>query len=173
MDIELSAPDHVTADFVGEPGDRTFYVQAREDDEVVSLLVEKQQVSGLAKLLARLLAQVNASPPNVWDIASMRLVEPITPRWRVGDIAVGLEPDLGRFVIEVSELVASGEETDDSPDEGEQVRIWLTEDQAARLAAHAHWAVEQGRPTCEICGLPMDDPEDHLCPRDNGDARVL
>lgn len=171
MDIELSAPDHITADFVGEPGQRTFYVQARESEQTVSVLVEKQQVAGVAQLLGRLLGEVNASPPAVWDIAAMRLEQPLTPRWRAGAVAVGLEPELGRFVIELTEFLAEDEAAAEV--EPEKVRIWLTEEQAARLAAHAHWAVEQGRPTCRICGLPMDDPDEHLCPRSNGDARAL
>jgi uncharacterized repeat protein (TIGR03847 family) len=162
--VELSAPEHVTADFVGEPGDRTFYVQAIERGEEVSILVEKQQVASLAEVLRRLLAEVGGEPPTLWDIDSMRLREPITPRWRGGELAVGIDPQLGRFVIEVDELVEPG------TDEPERVRIWLDEDRAAVLAAHAEWAVEQGRPSCRVCGLPMD-PTGHLCPRTNGDPR--
>ena len=30
MEIEFTDPDHLTADFVGEPGRRTFYIQASE-----------------------------------------------------------------------------------------------------------------------------------------------
>lgn len=161
MDLELSSPDHVTADFVGEPGDRTFYVQAIEDAESVAVLVEKSQVAGLADLLTRLLAQVDAAPQPIWDIEEMRLREPVTPRWRAGAIAVGIDPQLGRFVLELTELVA------DEELEPEEVRIWLDEGQARVLAAHARWSVEQGRPTCRLCGLPMDE-DGHVCPRSNG-----
>lgn len=161
MDLELSSPDHVTADFIGEPGDRHFYVQAIEAGESVAVLVEKSQVAGLADLLTRLLAQVDAEPDNVWDIASMRLQEPIMPLWRAGAIAVGIDPQLGRFVIELTEFVAEEER------EPEEVRIWLDEPQARVLAAHATWTVQQGRPTCRLCGLPMD-PDGHVCPRSNG-----
>lgn len=161
MDLELSSPDHVTADFVGEPGNRTFYVQAAEDAESVAVLVEKSQVVGLADLLIRLLAQVDAEPETVWDIAAMRLQEPVTPRWRAGAIAVGIDPQIGRFVIELTELVT---EEDQEP---EEVRIWLDESQARTLAAHARWTVEQGRPSCRLCGLPMDQ-DGHVCPRSNG-----
>ena len=161
MDLELSSPDHVTADFVGEPGDRTFYVQAIEDAESVAILVEKSQVAGLADLLTRLLAQVEAVPEPIWDIEEMRLREPVMPRWRASAIAVGIDPQLGRFVIELTELVVEEER---EPDE---VRIWLDEGRARVLAAHARWSVEQGRPTCRLCGLPMDE-DGHVCPRSNG-----
>lgn len=161
MDLELSSPDHVTADFVGEPGDRTFYVQAIEDAESVAILVEKSQVAGLADLLTRLLAQVDAAPEPIWDIEEMRLREPVTPRWRAGAIAVGIDPQLGRFIVELTELVVEEER------EPEEVRIWLDEPRARVLAAHARWSVEQGRPTCRLCGLPMDE-DGHVCPRSNG-----
>lgn len=167
MDIELSQPDHVTADFVGEPGDRTFYVQASEEDEVVTVLVEKQQVAGLAGLLTDVLADVGAEPTSAWDIARMRLREPIAPRWRAGSVAVGVEPQLGRFLIELTEFVP-----EDDPREPERLRMWLTEEQARTVAAHAIWSVEQGRPACRLCGLPID-REGHVCPRTNGDARHL
>lgn len=167
MDIEFTAPQHVTADFVGEPGQRTFYVQAIEEGETVSVLVEKQQVAGIAELLTQLLAGIGSTPQSIWDITSMRLREPITPRWRAGSITVGLDSQHGRFVIEVSELVPESEDR-----EPQRVRIWVTKEQAQLLAAHARWSVEQGRPPCRLCGHPMD-PQGHVCPRSNGDARAL
>ncbi len=167
MDIEFTEPRHVTADFIGEPGQRTFYVQAVEEDETVSVLVEKQQVAGISELLTQLLAGMGFTPPTIWDINSMRLREPVTPRWRAGSITVGLAPQLGRFVIEVSEFVPEDEDR-----EPRRVRIWVSEEQAQLLAAHARWSVEQGRPPCRLCGLPMD-REGHVCPRLNGDARAL
>lgn len=167
MELEFTQPERLTADFVGEPGDRTFYLQAQDGEEEVSILVEKQQVAGIAELLERLLAGVDAAPYDVWDIPAMRLHEPVTPRWRGGQISVGLDPQLGHFVLEVTEFVP-----EDDPREPEVLRVWLSEDQAKLLAAHAAWAVEQGRPSCQLCGLPKD-PEGHTCPRTNGDARHL
>ncbi|MGH3441085.1 MAG: DUF3090 family protein [Nitriliruptorales bacterium] len=166
MSVELPTPDHVTADFVGEPGDRSFFIQAIENAEVVNILVEKGQVAGLAELLTELLGRVGSVPPSVWDVETMRLREPVVARWRGGAIAVGIEPALGRFLIEVTEFVPPDEERE--PDEA---RIWLSEEEAATLAAHAAWAVAQGRPTCRFCGLPLDEGEPHVCPRSNGDAR--
>lgn len=166
MIVELSSPEHVTADFLGEPGERTFFIQAIEDAEVVNILVEKVQVAGLAELLADLLAQVGSAPLPVWDVETMRLREPVEARWRGGAIAVGIEPALGRFLIEVTEFVPPDEER-----VPEEVRIWVDEAQAAVLAAHAAWAVAQGRPTCRLCGLPLDEGEAHVCPRTNGHLR--
>ncbi|MDQ4026817.1 MAG: DUF3090 domain-containing protein, partial [Actinomycetota bacterium] len=44
-------PTLFTADYVGEPGGRTFYLQARTDAGTLSFLLEKQQVSVLADRL--------------------------------------------------------------------------------------------------------------------------
>jgi hypothetical protein len=46
-------PTLFTADYVGEPGRRTFYLQARTDAATLSFLLEKQQVSVLADRLSR------------------------------------------------------------------------------------------------------------------------
>lgn len=165
MLFEVNEPSQVTADFVGEPGERTFYIQLTEAAETITVLVEKQQVKAVGDLLARLLGEAGVDVPQRWDVASMRLKEPLVARWRAGSVAVGHAPDLERFVIELTELLEEDEER-----EPERVRVWVTQEQAQKLAAHAIWSVEQGRPRCRLCGLPLD-PEGHLCPRMNGDAR--
>ena len=48
MVIELDPVDRITADAVGEPGERSFYLQARKGPMLITLLVEKQQVQLLA-----------------------------------------------------------------------------------------------------------------------------
>lgn len=165
MDIELVAPEHVTTDFLGQPGQRTFYLQASEQAETVSVLLEKGQVAGIAQALTELLAGIGGEPVRSWNIESMRLREPVTPRWRAGSVAVGIEPELGRFLIEATELIA-----EDEGREPEHVRIWISEDQARVVAAHAAWSVGQGRPACGLCGLPID-PDGHHCPRLDGNPR--
>jgi uncharacterized repeat protein (TIGR03847 family) len=166
MSLDFSEPEHITADFVGQPGQRTFYLQVAEEGHAVEVLVEKQQVAGLGELLRELLADVGTQPPVVWDVDGMRLREPLDPLWRAGSIGVGIDPQLGRVVMEVTEFVP-----EDEAREPEQMRIWLSESQAAWLAAHADWAVQQGRPECRLCGLPME-PDGHVCPRSNGDSRA-
>lgn len=165
--IELDAPHHATADYVGEPGDRTFYLQVEDDHQRVTVLVEKAQVEGLAGLLAQLLARVEDEPATDWDRRAMALRDPVEPRWRAGQIGAGIDPENGRVVIEVHELVA---EEDD--EEGELVRFSLDQDQARRLAAHAEEVVEQGRPRCQLCGRPTEPDGSHVCPSTNGHGRL-
>lgn len=163
IEAELPTPFHVTAGYTGMPGDRTFFVQAQDEHQLVTILVEKEQVAGLAELLARLLARVEDTPATDWDRDAMDLRTPIEPSWRAGEVSVGLDPDQGRFLLELTELVVEDEDR-----EPWELRVWLDQDQARRLAAHAADVVGQGRPRCELCGRPTDPDGDHVCPAMNG-----
>jgi uncharacterized repeat protein (TIGR03847 family) len=166
IDLELIDPHHVTAGWTGRPGARTFFVQAADEHQLVSLLLEKSQVEGLADLLTQLLARVDDTPATDWDREAMQLREPVEPRWRVGELTVGLDPERGRFVIELAELVVEEDA------EAREVRVWADQDQARRLAAHAAEQVDQGRPTCQLCGSPTEPDGSHVCPATNGHGRL-
>jgi hypothetical protein len=56
--VELS-PDVFTADYAGEPGHRTFYIQARVGSSVMTYLIEKGQVSVLAEKLGEVLLTID------------------------------------------------------------------------------------------------------------------
>ena len=49
-------PDRFVAGTVGEPGSRTFYLQAVHDSRIISVMLEKQQVAMLAERIDALLA---------------------------------------------------------------------------------------------------------------------
>jgi uncharacterized repeat protein (TIGR03847 family) len=170
IEFEFTDPHHVTAGWTGQPGARTFFVQAADDVQQVTVLLEKEQVRGLAELLTQLLARVEDGPATDWDRAAMQLREPLEPQWRAGGLSVGLDPERGRFVIELEEL-AVGDDVEVEVDPRE-VRIWADQDQARRLAAHAAEQVGQGRPTCQLCGRPTDPDGAHVCPSTNGHGRL-
>lgn len=163
-----SRPYHVTAGYLGQPGDRTFFLQAQDDDALVSILCEKAQVDGLGDLLARVLDELDDTPATDWDRDLMELREPVQPRWRVGTIGVGVDTDEGRVVVELTEMVQEDADEDDA----QVLRWWLDRDLARRLAAHCKEVVGEGRPTCELCGRPMRPDGAHTCPRTNGHGRL-
>src|SRR6186997_3122374 len=52
-------PDRFVAGTIGDPGSRTFFLQAREGGRVVSVALEKVQVAVLAERLGDLLGQLD------------------------------------------------------------------------------------------------------------------
>lgn len=169
IEVEFDSPHHVTVGYVGEPGERTFLLQAQQDETTLTLLLEKTQVEAMGELLAQLLTRLDDRPATDWDRAAMELRPPFEPRWRIGEIALGLDPDPQRFALEVSEFVP--EDAEESV-ERREARIWADRDQARRLAAHAAEIVGQGRPRCSLCGRPTEPDGAHVCPATNGHGHL-
>jgi uncharacterized repeat protein (TIGR03847 family) len=59
------------------------------------------------------------------------------------------------------------EELADEDEPGQRARIHGTYPQMLALSRRAIEVVNQGRPTCPLCGEPME-PDGHFCPRRNG-----
>ncbi|HEX2051661.1 MAG TPA: DUF3090 family protein [Actinomycetota bacterium] len=157
------APDVFTADYEGEPGQRAFYLQARSAAGNVTLGIEKAQVAALAEKLQELLLLVDhddvvrgGTPARDPELA----LEPEAPGGRVGTIGLAYEEDDDRVVV----LLQTGEDDDD---EESLVRLTLRREQVRAFVLHAVAVVAEGRPLCQLCGLPMD-PEGHACPASNG-----
>ena len=165
--FEWDPVDWITAGAVGEPGQRTFFVQAEKDAERVALLVEKGQVRTLSQLAQELLSRVGVPVlPDDLDTAGQQLRQPVEPLWRAGTIGLGIDEDGERFLLEVTELA-------EDDDEAEQVRLWMSTDQLVALAAYAAFSVEAGaRETCRLCGRPIDPVRGHVCPSTNGHGRL-
>ncbi len=154
---EFEDPTAFTAGTVGPPGHRVFYLQARADDVVASVRLEKQQVSALAEYLAGMLHDLPA-PSEVPP--APELVEPIVPEWTVGNIGVAYDNDRDRIVIVAEEL------TPEEEPEGDSFRVVITRAQVRAFIDKASELMAGGRPPCRLCGAPMD-PEGHACPRNN------
>lgn len=169
--FDLDPVSRITAGAIGEPGNRTFFIQARKDDVLVTLLAEKQQVQVLATTLTQLLESLGPDPePPVED--DMGLEDPLLPEWRVGPMAIEVEEDTGLFVFLAEEaVVAEDEEEEGEPIEGARARFVATRAQMRALADHAEEVCSAGRPRCQLCGFPID-PEGHTCPATNGHRRV-
>jgi len=188
--FEFDTPDLFTAGTIGPPGQRVFYLQAREGNTLVTLKCEKEQVRVLGEYLARLLERL--SKPAAAGAGDLALVEPVTPAWVVGSIGVGYDEAADRVVLVIEEVseeadteAAGEEEAREAPpeiavelpreeEEGAAAasdrasgRVRLTTDQVAAFVGRAQGLVEAGRPTCRLCGRPMN-PDGHRCARTNG-----
>ena len=172
--IELDPVARITAAAVGEPGQRTFYLQARKDEVVVSLLLEKQQVALLSMHIDELLERVG-TPEEGSDPDELDLEEPLPPAFRVGQIGLGYDEGRDLVLLQCDEFVAEDEEGEPveptaSEDLG-RVRLWATRAQVYALARRGEQEVASGRPVCPMCGEAME-PEGHFCIRSNGHRKV-
>lgn len=165
FELVMERPFHVTVGYLGQPGQRRFLVQGEDDQERATYAIEKSQAEGIAELLAELLGQVGDGPATDWDRAAMVVREPAEPRWRADTVAVGLDDDEERYVIELTELVRP----DDVP---RRARFHLDRDQARRVAAHAAAVVAEGRPRCDLCHRPVGPDGEHVCPGTNGHGKL-
>ncbi len=170
-ELEIT-PEVFTADYTGEPGRRAFYLQSRGEEGVLSLAIEKQQVAVLAEELRKLLIGLDAedtvvSAPPARDPA-LKLSDPVEPRWRVGAMGLAYEGEADRIV-----LLAQPVEADPEPElEEGGLRFVLRRDQVRAFVLHTVAVVDEGRPTCQLCGLPID-PEGHMCPASNGHRALV
>ena len=174
--FQLDAPDHFTAGAVGPPGQRVFYLQAREGDTTVTLKCEKEQVSALGEYLSGLLARLPAGGEATGD--KRELLQPFEAAWPVGSLGVGYDGDRDRIVVVANERVEADDDDDEETPEAEateaaeapepaSARFAITRAQAAAFVERAHGLQRAGRPTCPMCGEPKD-PAGHVCPRSNG-----
>lgn len=168
--IELNPLSHFTINTVGEPGQRTFYIQGSQDGEQVSLVIEKAQAIALADSFESLLGELERQYPELIDlddvpkgVFNLQLRQPIDPLFRVGNLGLGFNEQVNRIVIVAYELV---------PDEDDPnvVSFWATPDQVKILADHTQGVVRSGRPICGNC-MESIDPSGHFCAHRNGYIR--
>ena len=185
------SPDRFVAGTVGQPGERTFFLQARQGNRITSVGCEKQQVSVLAEHLDRVLdevkrrsgGQVNVPPALNAPTDTQPLDAPITEEFRVGTMTIAWDPTIDRIVIELFSNVegedepsevepATAEEAEAAIEADEVFVVKITAAYARDFVARAQALVAAGRPACPFCLQPID-PDGHICPRANGYRRPL
>jgi uncharacterized repeat protein (TIGR03847 family) len=170
-EIDLNPVQHITADAIGKPGQRVFYLQGwRETDiQPVTVIIEKVQLQTLASGLEQMLAEIIQQNPALaglqaeYDRDKMRITPPVDPLFRAGEMGLGYDADEDQIVILVREIVME----DGDPEEASVVSFWCSRQQASWLAGWGQEVVNRGRPICPQCGQPME-PEGHFCPKKNG-----
>jgi uncharacterized repeat protein (TIGR03847 family) len=175
-------PERFVAGTVGQPGDRTFYLQASGGGRLVSVALEKAQVAVLAERLEELLEEVRRRGADDVPLAAPREVEdtapldaPVEEEFRVGTMGLAWDGEDGLVVIEAlaqpeSEQDAEVEPLSDTDTGPDALRVRLSADMARAFIVRAQRVVAAGRPPCPLCSLPLD-PEGHICPRQNGHRR--
>ncbi len=174
------SPDRFIAGTIGQPGDRTFYLQAVHETRIVSVMLEKQQVQILADRIGALLEEIHRRfgtpiPPATDRVGDLSpLVMPVDAEFRVGTMGLGWDAESEAVVVELL-AITEGEfdesvvldDTDEGPD---AVRVFLTTEAAREFATRSSRVISAGRQPCPLCGDPLD-PDGHLCVRTNGYRR--
>ena len=129
---------------IGSPGERTFFLQGGDADELVTLLVEKVQVQVMAVGAIRLIDDIEAEQKEgekshaEIDEAQMQLTLPVDPLFRVDEVALGYDQEKDLLLLQLTE---EGTEVD-----RQQVMFWVTREQMRGLALWALVLANRGRP---------------------------
>ena len=183
--FEFDPPDRFVAGTVGQPGERTFYLQASGGGRLVSVALEKVQVQALAEKVDELLDEVRRrqGDQSVVPASTSRELEDVAPldapieeEFRVGTLALAWDGDSDSVLIEAQSVEPAGAEGEAEAEAdiaagteftGDMLRVRLTPAAARAFARRAQRVVAAGRPPCPLCGNPLD-PQGHICPRQNG-----
>lgn len=173
-------PERFTVGTVGLPGERTFFIQVKDQLRMISVSLEKAQVQALAERLLYMLKEIRQSDPTIIVERLQRddlpLDSPIEEEFRVG--IIGLAFDASRTLIQIDlQAVSENESTnpefidvDDLSNDKDILRVLITPSEAERFSKRSLTVVSAGRAPCPFCGGPID-PGGHLCPRANGYRR--
>lgn len=172
INIDLNPVTHVTVDAIGQPGERVFYLQGRNADQVITLLVEKFQIQTLALAVENLMSELREKTPDLADASpeyeeqEMMLEPPLDPLFRVGELSLGYDPEQDLMVV-IAKEVPLGLSDEDEQDDLSEVRFWCTRSQ---LWALSRWGIElasRGRPVWPSTGEPILPPGE-FSPKNNG-----
>lgn len=171
ISIDLNPITHITVDAIGQPGERVFYLQGRNTNQVVTLLVEKFQIQTLALAVENLMAELRENSPELVEASpdyaedEMTLEPPLDPLFRVGDISLGYDPQKDLLILIAKEVTVDTSESEDQ--RPSEVRFWCTRSQLWSLS---RWGIElasRGRPVWPSTGEPILPPGE-FSPKNNG-----
>ncbi len=153
-EIELKPVDFITVGTIGPKGRRTFHLQAGKGQQIVSLVIEKEQAWALSEAVKELIDDLDERYPDPSGMAAdidldsvdMDLREPIEPVFRVAQMGLGYDEENNMIVLVAQELVVTAEE-DIDPEMIEPgiVRMWCDRQQMRALSMQAITAVQSGR----------------------------
>lgn len=167
--FDFDTPDRFVAGVIGEPGARTFYLQARQGGALVSIGLEKTQVAALAGRMSELLDTVEGLSGEL-PVGVARddrpLEEPTVELFRVGAMALAWDATAAQIVIEAQPLGAdpASDEPPDQPPSPDLFRVRVEPARARDFIRRAAALVAAGRPACPFCGQPLE-PTGHFCPK--------
>jgi len=160
---DLGDLTHVSAEAIGQPGQRRFRLRALSAaGGSASLWMEKEQLRALGDAINSVLDGEGYTYRRLpLDDLPAEPVFPLSAEleMRAAQLSIGLNREAQRIVL----IMADAPE----PDEGTVVTVEFDFRRAYELRRQITDVVAAGRPPCPLCGGPLD-PDGHVCPRSNG-----
>ena len=144
--IELDPVTHITAGAVGQPGHRTFFIQAERRGERIDLICEKEQVQALTDAIDEMVQNLEQEfgltrhADLAVDDAAMAIKEPLDPLFRVGAMGLGYDANRDRILLVAQEALGEDEERDPR-----EARFFATRAQMEVLCRYAREVIGHGR----------------------------
>lgn len=161
-------PDRLVVGTIGRPGERSFYLQARDGRRVVSVALEKEQSAVLAEKLDELLDEVATVEQNRFSVPPSvprelqdvePLDQPVEPEFRAGALSLGFDPATAQVVIEAYpieddlEILSEGPDADgeveavvEIPEPTELLQVKIPVGTARAFVERTREVVAAGRP---------------------------
>ena len=171
-------PDRMVVGTVGQPGARTFYLQAQQGSRLVSVALEKEQAIALSERVEEVLDELMAEEGNPYSVPALTpegliddapLAQPVEEQFRVGAMSLGWDPKTLQIVIDAYPIIVVDADELESVDDieieiepEEVLRVLIPVGSARAFAKRTREVAGAGRPLCPLCGVPMDG-DDHVC----------
>ncbi|MDN4647117.1 DUF3090 domain-containing protein [Curtobacterium sp. PsM8] len=168
-------PDRLVVGTIGRPGERSFYIQARDGRRVVSVAIEKEQSAVLADKIDELLDEVATVEDNRFSVPDSAptelrdgepLDQPVEPEFRAGALSLGFDPATAQVVIEaypieddvevITEPTGDGDEVEavvELSEPSELLQVKIPVGSARAFVERTREVIAAGRPS------PPDFPE--------------
>src|SRR5574338_392985 len=116
IEIDLNPVTHITTDAIGQPGQRVFYIQGRNEEREITVIVEKVQIQTLALGVEDFLSEILQRYPELapvepdYDESTMHIQPPVDPLFRVGELGLAYDADQDLAVLVVREIQTADSE---------------------------------------------------------------
>ena len=170
----LGAVTSIEALTFGEPGQRTFRLDILSGPAHCSVWLEKEQLLQLSVHLRdsvdRLSQEERAKESDLREESWSQ--GDLTVDFKAGQMLLSYDENSNAFYLQAYEREADEQREGEAPQteepsDLESVGFWITTAQASVLGIEGLRICAAGRPTCFLCGQPIN-PEGHACPRANG-----
>ena len=159
------AIERFTVGTVGEPGQRTFYLQFSSREGVRTFSIEKFLVQSLIENISNILREIRAKNPLLprekLAFDDKPLDAPIEDEFRIEKVEIFYLENTNSLSITVSQ---------DGSEFAQSFSCEVSLPLGEQFVRRARAVIEAGRRSCPFCGSPIN-PEGHICPRANGYRR--